>query len=287
MSGDIMKIIPEDDYPHTPSDNPLWREGYHFNGYDPVSRIGVTASIGIKPFQGYREEIVAVHTENPVVFLTMRPLDKDFLNVGTLKMEIIEPLKKWRVEMKDTFQKMENGVPSGVTNVELDLYFDSVIPPYKYSTKRGERYEQPGTLEGAVKVGNTSIDFKGNGVRDHSWELRDMTTWAEWYSLLGWPNTDTYVFANFFRINNNILHEGWLKTDTYYQVDNVQVAPVFSDDVLKECTMQVQASGNQLEFTSRVLSFFFIPLGGEQGTIVETAVKLGKDGYAFLWYGGK
>lgn len=283
-----METTPEDEYPHVPLEDCLWREGYHFNGYDPVNRLGVTISIGIKPVLGYREEIVAVHMKDPLVFLKLREIDGDnVLHLGTLKLELLDPLRKWRTTIKDSFQRTDHGIPSKLSEeVEFDLYFDSNISPHKYRTKKGERYEQPGFFEGEIRMGNDSLDFKGTGIRDHSWEIRDVASWGEWYGLMGWTELGMYLTVTYLKINNNFFWKGWLRTDDYHEIQNVQADPVFSGDVLEKYTMKVEAWREKMEFTSRVLSYFLIP-AEEKGRkpVVETAVELEEGGYGFLWYG--
>jgi hypothetical protein len=61
-------IAPEDEYQHTPVEDPLWWENYHFNGYDPVTKIGITTYTAIKPFSSAREEIIVIHVKNPLFF---------------------------------------------------------------------------------------------------------------------------------------------------------------------------------------------------------------------------
>ena len=54
------EITPEDENQHPPGSTPLWREGYHFNGYDTHTMTGISISTGIRPAMGMKEEVVAI-----------------------------------------------------------------------------------------------------------------------------------------------------------------------------------------------------------------------------------
>lgn len=278
---------PEDEYEHTPLDNPLWREGYHFNGYDAEKEIGVTISIGIRPALKMKEEVAAVHKKgDTLLLLKVREVTHNALSVG-VTMEPKELLKKWDVSVKDSFQKVEKGNPLKTSkNVECDLQFVYALPVSGYSTERGIRYEQPGILKGEITLEDSLFTFKGKGIRDHSWEIRDMTQWEEWYSFMVWT-TSRFFMLTYVKQDDTVSCEGWvsreLESDPMYSsVRSIQVNPTFSGDVLKTCVLTVETAKESLTLNPKVISFILLPMGAK---IMETVVSFEEGGSGFLWYG--
>jgi len=294
-----MEMKAEDEYLHPPLLNdPLWMESYHFNGYDPANKMGITIYRGIKSVLRFKVEIVTLYAGNPLLFRNPEEFEsEDTLNVGSLKMEPLQPLKKWRIQMNDSFQKIENGNPSNTfREVKFDLYFDSNTSIYAFSTHRGNRYEQPGLLKGRMKIGEKTIDFEGRGIRDHSWEIRNVPNWGEYYWLMGCFGSGEAVSFSYMRVDSNPMCHGWLKTDKYNEVRNVQVSPRFSGEFLKRCKINVETSKKELELSLQVISFLPIPkelmthgsLPTEERKrkSVENLIELdGGKGYGIMWYG--
>jgi len=234
--------------------------------------------VGIKPILGFKEEVVAVYSESPLHFQNLRKLEnRDALALGSLKMKPLQLLKKWKIHMKDSFQRTEKGNPSNDSkDIEFDLYFESCTPPYEYSTYRGDQYEQPGSLKGKIKIEEKTIIFNGSGIRDHSWETRNMLNLKEWYALMGRFGSGDAVNFAYFKIDGKILYEGWWKTDTYCEIRDIQVAPVFSGDILGELHTEIETSKGELVIDSQLISFVSLFIGNEQKKIemIETLVRL-------------
>lgn len=283
---DVVSITPQDEYQHNPLSDPLWREGYHFNGYDTETRVGVSISIGIRPPLKIVEEFITVQGDNPLLFLKMK---KSVQNLSQLDvtMKPLEPLKKWNIYMKDSFKKIKDGTPSNATeDVEFDLCFESDMPVCGYSIEEETRYEQPGLLKGKVTLGNDCIEISGKGIRDHSWGIRDMNRWGEWYGLMGWIGDGSFLNLAYFKRDDTFFCFGWLKEDVYYDVHRIQIYPRFSGGVLKECVVDVETSKKLLTLKSEAISFVLIPLEEKGGaTYMEELVRL-DGGYAFIGYGG-
>ena len=296
-----MKVRAEDESLHLPppTENPLWIESYAFNGYDPVRGIGVTIYRGVKPVSEVMLETVTLHSRDHLLFFRNQEWFKGeyFLESCSMKIEPLFPLKKWKIQAGDFFQKVKNGTPShGSEEVELDLYFDSHTPPYRYSTNRGNRYEQPGSLRGTVRIGDELIDFEGRGIRDHSWEIRNVPAWEAFYWLMGCFRSGEAVSFTYMRIGSNPLCHGWLRTEKYHEIHSIQVNPVFSGDVVKKCRILLETSEKERELNIRTISFIpmpaelisFVSLPAEQrkGRVIESSVELdGGEGKGFMWYG--
>ena len=285
---DSMKrreITPEDDYQHPPIEDPLWREGYYFNGYDPESKMGISIKVEIRPILGFRHDLVSIQGEEPFLFLSGRKLEqKDALTLGSLRMEPVHLLKKWSISMADNFLKVLDGEPSNISEkVGFNLIFESDMPPCGYMTDEGIRYEQPGFLEGHITIGSQSIDFKGKSIRDHSWGFRDVLTWGKFYMVMGWYKQYPLSFALMEGDTTSIV--GWLKTDDYHQINNIEIDPKYAGNIIEECTMKIETIQTLLEMKSHLLSFFSFSREerGKKITVTETLVEF-EDGYAFFWY---
>lgn len=279
-----VTITPEDEYLHPPLKDPLWREGYYFNGYDPKSKTGISVKMEIRPVHGFRQEFVSVHGENTFLFLNAQKITD--ISAGSLKGEPVLPLKKWRITMKDTFKKVVDGTPSALSkNVEFDLIFESDLPPCGYTTAEGIRYEQPGSLEGDLAIEGNSVQFTGKSIRDHSWGLRDASTWGTFYMLMGWYRLNPLNFA-LMQGDDTTGVIGWVRTTDYDEIRTITIDPRYSDDVIQECTITVGTAQDQIKMKSQLLSFltFTREVKGRTLKTTEMLVEL-ENGYAFFWHG--
>ena len=288
MSGDIMNVIPivpEDEYAHTSQPHPHWWENYHFNGYDPVEKVGITTYTAIKPLLGVREEIITVYSDNPLFFRDEKKLQENVLTSGSLKMEPLELLRKWKICMKDRFFRTEDGVLSHKEDVEFNLHFEADMPAYGFRTERGDRYEQPGSLKGEIHLDGSVITFNGKGIRDHSWEIRYIPSWGEWYALMGYMNPG-FVSCAYICAGGKTFCQGWIGRNTYSDILNIQVNPVFSKDIPKECHILVETADETLRIDSHLISFVNIPMGEKKGEtkVREMLVNIEGGGYGLLWY---
>lgn len=288
-----MKVKTEDEFLHfSHPDDPLWWENYHFNGYDSINKVGIGIYVGIKPVLGLKEELVTLHSENPFFFRDQKKLEGELPLVnGSLKIEPLKLLKKWRICIRDSFQRIENGNLSNDTKeVEIDLCFNPNASAHGFSTNRGDRYEQPGFLEGEVAIGDKFIHLRGNGIRDHSWEIRNVLGWGEWYWFMGGFKSGDVMSFTYMRVGDSKFCHGWLRTNQYHEIRDIHLDPKFSGGVLKECLMEIETARERLEMSSQPMSFVLIPLGEEFGKstqkVTETLVRLNRsEGYGFMWYG--
>lgn len=295
-----MHVCAQDEYLHHPpsSQDPLWVESYAFNGYDPVSELGIVIYVGIKPSLRTKLETVALYSRNPLFLQNLEYFRKeDVFESGCVKIEPLLPLKKWRIQVNDSFHKTKNGcLSNGTKRANLDLYFDSVTPLYRFSTNRGNRYEQPGFLRGQVRIGEDVVDFEGRGIRDHSWEIRNVPAWGTFYWLMGCFESGEAVSFTFMNVGSDSLCHGWLKTDVYHEIRSIEINPKVHRDILRKCQAIIKTDERELELNLQILSFlsipseliFFASLPTEQkeSKIVENLVELNEGkGHGFMWHG--
>lgn len=289
-----IELSPEDEYTHVPSsEDPLWREGYHFNGYDPLNEVGITISMGIRPNIGVKNDFVMVHVKDVFLFLDRRKFEREGPHLESLEMEPLVPFERWRIQMKDTFRKSEEGNFLNISEtVEFHLYFESEIPPYGHSVDkwvidRGERYEQPGFLRGSIEIGENRINFEGRGIRDHSWGVRDLSKWENWYGMMGRFESGEALTFVYIMSGDRKFFDGWRRINTYQKIVNAWIDPAPSSDFPKEYRIHVETSEEKLEMNSQIISYITIPVG-KKSKMAEILVKIERDeihGYGFLWFG--
>jgi hypothetical protein len=88
----------------------------------------------------------------------------------------------------------------------------------------GSHYEQPGSYSGALTVDGRHRPLIGNGVRDHSWGVRDWqrVPYWRWFGFVADPD-------NFLMLNNVGLHDGGESAGGYLMRDGV-LAPIVSGE---------------------------------------------------------
>jgi hypothetical protein len=279
-----------DEYQHNPDhDTPLWWENYHFNAYDPHHAMGISLYTAIKPLLESKEDIVIIHAHPQLLFQRRYSLGGcDALSSGILKMEPLILLRKWNMHISDTFEVYEEGVPRGDTReVTVDLRFKTRASPYGFTTRRGKRYEQIGSLQGTIWVGDDEIQFKGEGMRDLSWELRNISSWGEWYWLMGrLTSGDTISFI--CTKNGRPMGDGWVSHHGIEKIRYVDVTPTFSSGTLEKCSAHIQTDTHSSEVLIQPMSTIAVKLGEEQKGIQgrESLVNLNNgQGYGYFWYG--
>jgi len=279
-----------DEFQHKPvQSSPLWWENYHFNGYDSENNIGISLYTAIKPILKTKEDIVIIHTNPQVIYQCRYPLGEDnILTTGNLKMEPLVLLEKWRIHIAETFEIFETGTPTGLPrDVAVDLFFEAETPPYGFTTGRGKRYEQIGRLHGEISLDGESIQFGSEGMRDHSWELRNIPSWGEWYWLMGRLTTgDTISFI--CAVNEHSSCDGWCNHEGIKKIRRVEVDPIFSSGKLEKCHAEIMTDTHTFKILIRPISSVSVTLGEEQKRVqgTESLVSLNDgDGYGFFWYG--
>lgn len=279
-----------DEFQHEPAhDNPLWWENYHFNGYDPENRIGISLYTAIKPILNTKEDIIIIHMNPPIIYQCRYPLRvDDALTAGNLKMEPLILLEKWKIHIADIFEVYENGISAGSPiDVSVDLFFEAATSPYGFTTRRGKRYEQTGMMYGEINLADESILFNGKGMRDHSWELRNIPSWGEWYWLMGQLASDETV--SFICTMNEHSHcDGWYDHKGIEKIQHVEMNPIFSSGKLEKCQARIMTDSYTCKILIQPLSSVSVTLGEEQKKFqgIESLVSLNNgEGYGFFWYG--
>lgn len=274
---DSLTITAQDEYLHTPQDDPYWWENFYFVGYDTQNQLGISLATSIKPVMGLRHATVTLHTHNtpPLYLWNEVKLEEDAYKTGSLKMDVIEPLKKWHLSLKDTFTYQTNTTPSTeIVQLEFDIADDA--PPHGYKTPRGCRYELPCTLKGTLKVGNTTYQFNSKGHRDHSWEIRKMVDFEKTYFMMGRFKSGAAISFIYAMVNKQEMCRGWFYDGQYHPINQVTCNPQFLDTPSETWHIKTSVPSKNLTFNTKLISKALSGLSKDEAYagIIETWVSV-------------
>jgi len=96
----ITRLLPQDEYTHTPDAAANYNESMYFNVFDHATQVGGWFRIGNRPNEHYAEMSICLYLPGGRVgFMFARPkiANNDEMNAGCLKIEVVEPFKKLRL----------------------------------------------------------------------------------------------------------------------------------------------------------------------------------------------
>ena len=150
-----MNFGPEHEFPHRPGTDPLWRESYYFNFFNPETGLGGIATIGIMPNQAKAEALLCLYRggSRVLLFKDEAPVmgNPETIAVGPLVFERAEPQKRWRIRFQGQAADFENIADLGQADrarrlesvarpeLELDLTFVGENPVFDYHTSTRAR----------------------------------------------------------------------------------------------------------------------------------------------------
>jgi hypothetical protein len=206
----ITRLLPEDEYTHTPDAASNYNESMYFNVFDHASKVGGWFRLGNRPNEGYAEMSICVYLPGGRVgFMFGRPkiAGNDAMNAGGLRIDVVEPFKKLKLsfdgklcllerpfEMADPGAAFRNN-PHVQCRIELD--YEGVSPMFGGETVREDgkprdidpeksfaraHYEQHMAAKGRFTLGEESFPIDGFGLRDKSWGPRfwSAINWYRW-----------------------------------------------------------------------------------------------------------
>ncbi len=209
----ITRLLPEDEYTHTPDAASNYNESMYFNVFDHRTQVGGWFRIGNRPNEGYAEMSVCLYLPGGRVgFMFGRPkiANNDEMNAGGLKIEVVEPFKRLRLTydgkvcLMDRPFDMANPSKAFRDNPQVDckieLDYEGVSPMYGGETVREDgvpreidpeksfakaHYEQHVAAKGSFTVAGETHQIDGFGLRDKSWGPRHWSAinWYRWCPL--------------------------------------------------------------------------------------------------------
>ena len=297
FESDPMHLSHRDEFIHTaPADSSHWREGYHFNGYDPVNSIGLSINKGFNPSKGWIEEIVMVYSSSLYILQKRIPMEDNLLDSGSILLFPRIPFQTWDILIDDFFNVVQHGyASSNLHKITIRVTYEACDSPFAYTTSRGDRYEQPGILTGTVTEKSKDITISAPGIRDHSWEKRDIHEWNTWFALMGNFNSGKALNIAVINRNNKTESSVWLKSKAYHSSYSVKIKKDFNNQLLISSNIElVLKNFNDSIHTYNTHMKSFVILSPTKNNtapyMVESLVDIESEsekGFGFLWYGNR
>ena len=193
-----MTLHDDDERLHAAPD-PLpgdWQENMFFICWDTATLTGLVAHIQWAPGAGVQAAQVAVAIDGQFASATFTAPYRAGLLVPELYVSPVEPWRRWSLELDGKAAAGPGPLgllatrPGGGTVVAADLTLESTLPVLDFAAgldavvagmraDRGgpqmgnqQHYEQGGTWQGRLRVGERERQAAGLFVRDHSWGIR-------------------------------------------------------------------------------------------------------------------
>jgi len=207
----ITRLLPEDEYTHTPDAASNYNESMYFNVFDPTSKVGGWFRLGNRPNEGYAEMSICLYLPGGRIgFMFGRPKisGNAEMNAGGLKIEVVEPFKKLRLTYDGKVclleRPFEMANPSKAfrdnpqVDCQIELAYEGVSPMYGGETVGADgkpradvdpeksfaraHYEQHVAAGGHFTVAGERYAVNGHGLRDKSWGPRywSAINWYRW-----------------------------------------------------------------------------------------------------------
>src|SRR5215472_16918805 len=176
----ITRLLPEDEYTHTPEAAANYNESMYFNVFDPQTQVGGWFRLGNRPNEHYAEMTVCL-----------------YLPDGKVTFDGKLCLLERPFEMADPSTAFRNNPH---VHCKVDLDYEGVSPMMGGETVRADgkpreldpeksfaraHYEQHVAATGSFTVGEQSFPIDGFGLRDKSWgpRHRSAINWYRWCPL--------------------------------------------------------------------------------------------------------
>jgi hypothetical protein len=211
--GTMIRLLPEDEYTHTPDAASNYNESMYFNAFDPQTKIGGWFRLGNRPNEGYAEMSVCLYLPGGrIAFAYAKPKisGNEEMNAGGMKIEVVEPFKRLRLTFSGKVVVLSNPLDMAdpakafkenpVVTCEVELDYEGVSPMFGGETVKEDgspldldpeksfakaHYEQHMAAKGRFKVGEECFDIRGFGLRDKSWGPRywQAIHWYRWLPM--------------------------------------------------------------------------------------------------------
>jgi hypothetical protein len=222
----------EDELPHDLRTSPAWNETYLDYGFSPNNRLGFWVHLRHLPDA---ERVSGIWD---IVMFAMLPddhflvaridapgrwshgaEDRGQLEIAGLTWTCETPFSRWRKSLRGAGRVVSGAElragplqAGSLTTFDLDYTYDAITPPWDHETGKTRapkaetayskfHYAQHHRFEATLRVGEQLFRMAGDGLRDHSWGVRDWskmgnTTWmqgrrpdGECFSLTYTPET--------------------------------------------------------------------------------------------------
>lgn len=276
-----MPVLDEShDFAHPVEGDTAWSESYYFNCYDPDADVGFYTRVGVRPNEGTID--VGLSTWVPgggVVHTGHRREQTEMvdrvLDVGPVKYEMLEPLKRWRLTAEG--------------RVAMDVTFDALMPAIGADGQQREgsgssaatrlsvgkgHLEQGGRWSGWIEIdgARSTLGGQARGNRDKSWGPR---RWGgpkmwRWFSIN--IDDDTHFGGIVIGTDAGDLHRGWVWRDGAHEsIAEWKVTSDLDDDGVTHRATHVTAAdkaGRTHELEAAILRVEPGPAGVRPNTTI-------------------
>jgi hypothetical protein len=237
-----------------PGASEQWSDSLYFGGGDGRG-LAFYSRIGRRPNEGITEGALGVWLPGQGFLLSFaREPTTPEVACGPVRFDCVEPLLLWELRLEGRgrlFERAEHVATarSNYREVELngELRFTAWHDPLAFhsglsSAVASKHYEQPGSIAGVLEVDGRRSPLAGNGLRDHSWGVRDWqrVPYWRWFGVVLDP--DTYALVN------NVGHEDGGETAGGFLMRDGVLAPVVACETESELDPDL---GCQRSFSAR------------------------------------
>ena len=292
---------PLDERMHAVGEAPAWSESYYFNFVDPESKIAMFTRMGFRPGDGWADALHVIYLGGDRVAFTYgrRDIGADLatydgdLRAGGLEIACLAPFRHWRISYDGPAQDIGDAAillqrrkerpdpwftPAHLT---MSVDFHGISEPhYAEGGERGH-FEQTGRVSGNIRLGDTTFNVSGFGVRDKSWGPRDWGagvpatgTTHQQSGAAGSPAPGPEPFVNWFSMNfgpdlalggacvraadGRMRGRGWFNADGHNdELDDVVIESRYRPDSIWHTDVHLTGrtrSGRELDIVGRVLT---------------------------------
>jgi hypothetical protein len=255
MTVQADRIIAAHEGWQRPGPEEQWSDSFYFGGGDGRG-LAIYSRIGRRPNEGLVEGALGLWLPGQGFLLSFarEPTAELSIACGAALFECLEPLRSWELLFEGRgrlFERAEHVATrrDGYREVHVtgSLVFTAWGEPLSFrsglsSPVATAHYEQPGSLSGAIEVDGLRRRLAGNGMRDHSWGVRDWqrVPYWRWFGFVSDPD-------NFLMLNNVGLEDGGEIAGGFLMRDG-ELAPIVSGETESELDPEL---GYQRSFLAR------------------------------------
>lgn len=196
----------DDDGPHAPTSEPMWRESNYLTFYDPRQELYGQCWMGFRPNLDRGEVQMYVYHAGRVLWKYVNwgglkvSANERREELGPVRFSAVEPLTTWRLQVRDG-------------NNHMDLTWRAAHAPYDYDWEpltNSRRYQHGGTVEGSLHLNGEEWQLQeAYGERDRAWGTRDHSMFDQWSWFVA-HSREHYAHGTILTVDGEDLLFGYL-----------------------------------------------------------------------------
>jgi hypothetical protein len=254
MAVEVAEITDAAEGWQSPGREEQWSDSFYFGGGDGRG-LAFYSRVGRRPNEGITEGALGIWLPGQGFLLSFaRAEPADAIEAGPVAYECELPLVLWTLRFRGggrLFERAEH-VATARDDYETvplrgELRFTAWHEPLAFGSGLTNgvattHYEQPGSVAGTIEVAGLRRALVGQGMRDHSWGVRDWQAvpYWRWFGMIADPD-------NFLVLNNVGTAGGGEVAGGFLMRDGV-LAPIASCETESELDPEL---GCQRSFTAR------------------------------------